>query len=334
MRVLVTGGAGFIGSHLCEYHVKRGDKVYAVDNLTTGLQSNLDFLSKNKNFQYEIADILTWPQLYEAVLWADRVYHMAAVVGVFRVLENPVAVLSTNVLGCERILRAVEASKRPTSVLIASSSEVYGVRATQPLKEDDELVYKSATYSRWTYPISKLTTEAFGLAYATSRLGLGPTTIAASAKNIVIARLFNTIGPRQTGIYGMVVPRFIKQAIARENITVYGSGEQTRSFCDVRDLVVMLDKLMSADKAHGQIVNVGNDREISITDLANMVKNITKSSSSIEYISYEKAYGVEFDEMMRRKPSLKKLNHLISYQYAWKLEDTISYLYKSSDFIK
>lgn len=331
MKVLVTGGAGFIGSHLCEYHVKRGDKVYAVDNLTTGLQSNLDLLSNNKNFKYEIADILTWPQLYETVSWADRIYHMAAVVGVFRVLENPLEVLSTNVLGSERVLRAVEASKRPISLLIASSSEVYGARVTQPLKEDDELVYKSAMQNRWSYPISKFTNEAFGLAYAThpSRLGLGSTNTAESTKNIVIARLFNTIGPRQTGIYGMVVPRFIQQAMAGENITVYGSGEQTRSFCDVRDLVVMLDKLMSADKAHGQIVNVGNDREISITDLANMVKNITKSSSSIEYISYEKAYGVEFDEMMRRKPSLKKLNNLISYQYAWNLEDTISYLAKS-----
>lgn len=319
MRILVTGGAGFIGSHICEYHLKRGDDVFAIDNLTTGVQDNFDFLSKNKNFQYEVADILTWPQLYENVLWADRVYNMAAVVGVFKVLENPVEVLSTNVLGCERVLRAVEASKWPTSLLIASSSEVYGVNAAQPLKENDDLVYKSAAQSRWCYSLSKLANESFGLAYA-----------AKTKNNIVMARLFNTIGPRQTGRYGMVVPRFVKQAQSGESITVYGSGEQTRSFCDVRDMVVMLDKLMSRKKASGQIVNVGNDREISIRDLATMVKNITKSSSSIEYISYEKAYGVEFDETMRRKPYLKKLNSLISYEYEWILEDTIKYLVSGS----
>ncbi|OGV26004.1 MAG: nucleoside-diphosphate sugar epimerase [Legionellales bacterium RIFCSPHIGHO2_12_FULL_37_14] len=319
MHVLITGGAGFIGSHLAEYHLKHHDKVYVVDNLETGLQSNLDFLSQNSNFEYEIANILTWPKLYEAVMWADRVYHMAAVVGVYKVLENPIAVLATNIAGCERVLRAVKDSKWATRLLIASSSEVYGTSARQPLIESDNLIFKSAAHSRWSYSISKLANESFGLAYAEE-----------VTSKIFIARLFNIIGPRQTGEYGMVLPRFVNQAVNNKPITVYGSGKQTRSFCDVRDLVVMLDKLVSEDKAAGKIINVGKDAEISIEDLALSVKKLAKSSSIITHLSYKEAYGTLFEETKRRKPCLKKLSNLISYKYKWNLEDTILDLIKKT----
>lgn len=252
------------------------------------------------------------------MLWADRVYHLAAIVGVFRVLENPTEVLATNIAGCERVLRAAAASKWPTRLLLASSSEVYGTHAHQPLKEDDDLTFKSAAHSRWCYSISKLANESFGLAYAQTH-----------SFKVCIARLFNTIGPRQTGEYGMVVPRFIKQAMKAEPITVFGPGTQTRSFCDVRDTVVMLDALLSEDKAMGQIINVGKADEISIQDLALKIKEITGTHAPIQHISYKEAYGAEFDDTLRRKPCLTKLSSLISFEYQWNLEDTIKDLVTS-----
>src|SRR3990167_2037680 len=297
MHVFITGGAGFIGSHLTEYHLNQGDKVYVLDNLSTGSMDNINLFTKNPNFQYETDDILTWKNLTEAVLWADRIYHLAAVVGVFRVLENPVNVLATNIAGCERLLRAVATSKWHPQVLIASSSEVYGASPRQPLSEDDSLIIKSAAHSRWSYTISKLADESFSLAYARKM-----------KENVTIVRLFNTIGPRQTGRYGMVVPRFIQQAVNAEPITIYGDGTQTRSFCDVRDTVVKLDLLISNEKSTNEIVNVGNDHEISMNDLALLTKKLTHSHSPIQHLSYEEAYGEHIDETMRRKPCLKKLN--------------------------
>ena len=313
MHVLITGGAGFIGSHLVEHHLKQGDKVYVVDNLSTGSMDNINLFTKNPNFQYQIEDILTWQHLAEAVLWADRVYHLAAVVGVFRVLENPINVLATNIAGCERLLRAVAASKWHPQVLIASSSEVYGSSPKQPLSENDPLIIESVTHSRWSYTISKLADESFSLAYAQKM-----------KENITIVRLFNTIGPRQTGRYGMVVPRFVQQAINGEPITIYGDGTQTRSFCDVRDTVVKLDRLISNTDSINAIVNVGNDQELSIHDLALLIKKLTGSHSPIQHLTYEEAYGEQMDETLRRKPCLKKLNSLIRYQNKWSLEATIN----------
>lgn len=317
MHVLVTGGAGFIGSHIVDHHLKLGDKVYAVDNLNTGSMDNILPFAKHPNFQYEIENILTWSNLTQAALWADRIYHMAAVVGVFRVLENPVDVLATNIAGCERLLRAVASNKWRPHIIIASSSEVYGMTPKQPLSEDEPLIIKSAAHSRWSYTISKIADEAFGLAYAKKM-----------DERITVIRFFNTIGPRQSGRYGMVVPRFIQQALDSSPITIYGDGTQTRSFCDVRDTVAQLDLLVSSGKSTNEIFNLGNDHEISMNDLALLIKKITQSDSPITHITYEEAYGEKIDETMRRKPCLKKINAIISYKNKWSLEDTIRDLAK------
>lgn len=312
MHVFITGGAGFIGSHIAEYHLKKGDQVYVVDNLSTGSMDNLTACLQNNNFQYEIADILTWEGLTEAVHWADRIYHMAAVVGLFRVIQNPVEVLATNIVGCERVLRAAATSKWHPQLLVASSSSVYGRNTKQPHQETDILKLKSSGQGLWSYAISKFADESFCHAYAQKK-----------AIKVTIARFFNTIGPRQSGSYGMVIPRFIQQAIHATPITVHGDGNQTRSFCDVRDTVNMLDLLINNAKSINEIVNVGNDREISINDLAQLTKKITHSDSVIHHLSYQEAYGEKIYDTKRRLPCLKKLHSLITYQHQWSLEDTI-----------
>lgn len=317
MHVLITGGAGFIGSHIVEYHLEKGNKVYAVDNLSTGLRANIEPFLANPNFQFIEANILSWPDLNNAALWADRIYHMAAVVGVYRVLENPTEVLATNIAGCERLLRAVALNPWRPRVIIPSSSEVYGPGNKQPLHEDDILLIKSAAHSRWSYTISKISDEAFALAYAKNK-----------KVEVTLARIFNTIGPRQTGRYGMVVPNFVKQATDEKPIVIFGDGEQTRSFCDVRDLVVMLDSLANNSKSICEIINVGTDNEISINYLAQLVKNLSKSNSDIKHISYEEAYGEYFEETPRRKPDLNKLKQFIDLKNKWTLEETILDLIK------
>lgn len=316
MHILITGGAGFIGSHIAEYHLKRGDKVYVVDNLNTGSLDNINLFTKDSNFQFEIADILTWENLSEATLWADKIYHMAAGVGMFYVLQNPVEMLATNIAGCERVLRAVANNKWRPRMIVASSSSVYGLD-TPPHKEDDFLIIKSAAHSHWGYAISKLANESFCQAYAQKR-----------EVNVTIARLFNNIGPRQTGSYGMVLPRFVQQAVKGDPIIVYGDGKQTRSFCDVRDTVQMLDLLINNAKAINEVVNVGSNGEICINDLALLVKEISGSDSPIQYVSYDEAYGEAIDIVQHRAPCLKKLHSLITYKNQWSLEDTIRDLVK------
>ena len=306
MHVLITGGAGFIGSHIAQYHLQKGDQVYVVDNLSTGSMDNLTESIKNSNFQYEIANILTWDRLTETVHWADRIYHMAAVVGLFRVIANPIEVLATNIIGCERLLRAAASSKWHPRLLIASSSSVYGGNTKQPHQEEDILMLKSSEQGLWSYAISKFSDETFCHAYAQKK-----------KLPITIARLFNTIGPNQAGTYGMVIPRFVQQATQGKPITVHGDGEQTRSFCDVRDTVVMLDLLLNNEKSVNEIVNVGNAREISINALALLTKKITHSHSPI------KAYGETIEDVRRRLPCLTKLHSLITYKNKWSLEDTI-----------
>lgn len=312
MHILVTGGAGFIGSQIVEYHLEKGDQVFAVDDLTTGSMENVKLFSDHPNYRFEEADIITWQNIEKSVSWADRVYHMAAVVGVYRVLAEPIRVVATNIAGCERVLRAAAASGWKPQILIASSSEVYGHSDKPGLNEEDNLIIESGAHARWNYSISKLADETLGLAYY-QKLGLP----------VTLARFFNTIGPRQTGRYGMVVPRFVQQANNNEPITVFGDGEQTRCFCDVRDTVAILDILLSNDKSLGQIVNVGNNREINITQLAELVKKIAGSKSKIEYIPYDKAYGQQFNDIQHRKPDLTKLLSLTHYQYQWTLENTI-----------
>ncbi|MGE3919514.1 MAG: GDP-mannose 4,6-dehydratase [Gammaproteobacteria bacterium] len=317
MHILVTGGAGFIGSHIVEYHLNKGDTVYAVDDLSTGSIQNLKPFENHPNFRFDSADISNWSELDKAVAWADRIYHMAAVVGVYKVLDDPLRVLSVNITACERLLNEIKISGWKPRVIIASSSEVYGSSKKEFLSEDDDLIIDAHAKNRWNYPISKLADEAIGLSsYNVNNIP------------VTLVRFFNTVGPRQTGQYGMVVPRFVKQALAEEDITVFGDGNQTRSFCDVRDTVNMLDMLANTEKSIGEIVNVGNDREITINELAALVKTLIKSKSKVKNIPYKEAYGQEYFDIPRRRPNLKKLNSLISYQHQWTLEDTINDLIK------
>ena len=343
MHVLVTGGAGFIGSHLVEYHLNKGDKVLAVDDLSTGSRENIEPFMGNRDFRFEEADILTWKDIDNAICWSDRIYHMAAVVGLFKVLEEPIKVLAVNIAGAERLLRSIRNCKWEPDIVMASTSEVYGNRfhydgirrtgsdepqicpaTSEPcrdmrprednieLKEDMELLVSSNLNARTNYSVSKLADELFGLSYA-RQFGM----------KVRMIRFFNVIGPRQRGKYGMVVPRFVSQAVEGEDITVYGDGTQTRSFIDVRDVVVALDKIAETPASIGEVINVGAHQEVSIHQLANTVKTLTDSDSQIAFKSYEEAYGEGFDEIYHRRPSLEKLNRLIDFSPHWSLEKTI-----------
>lgn len=312
MHVLITGGAGFIGSHLVDLHLGCGDQVHVVDDLSTGVRSNLAAHEDNPEFRFDEADVLTWDRLDRAVGWADRIYHLAAVVGVYRVIAEPTKVLATNIAGTERLLRAAHNGGWQPQVVIASSSEVYGHNDEQVLREDQDLVVSTRAGTRWGYSVSKIADEALGLSYA-QRFGI-PT---------VIARFFNTIGPRQVGRYGMVVPRFVAQAVRNEPITVFGGGAQTRSFCDARDTVVALDALATHAQRDTLVANVGNDREISICDLARLVIARARSRSAIIDVPLKEAYGEDFEDIRRRRPDLTRLRRLTGFRHRFTLEQTI-----------
>lgn len=314
MHVLVTGGAGFIGSHIVEYHLKRGDSVLAVDDLSTGSMENIKPFLNDSNFRFEEADILTWPEIEKAVNWSDRIYHMAAVVGMFKVLKEPINVLAVNIAGTERILRAAKASTWSPDILLASTSEVYGNRDRPGinLSEEMEPVVSGHMTPRSNYAVSKMADELFGLSYAKQH-----------NLNVRIVRFFNVIGPRQTGIYGMVAPRFVNQAVSGKPITVYGDGNQTRCFLDVRDAVVALDLLMETPESIGEIVNVGRQHEVSINELAELVIERSPVQSTVTHIPYEEAYGKDFDEIFHRRPSVDKLAALTGFSPQWTLEETI-----------
>ncbi|MCP4407027.1 MAG: NAD-dependent epimerase/dehydratase family protein [Gammaproteobacteria bacterium] len=314
MHVLVTGGAGFIGSHIVEYHLNRGDSVLAVDDLSTGSIENVRPFLKDSNFRFEEADILTWQEIEKAVCWSDRIYHMAAVVGMFKVLKEPISVLAVNIAGTERILRAAKACAWNPDILIASTSEVYGNRDAPgiDLSEEMEPVVSGHMTPRSNYAVSKMADELFGLSYARQH-----------NMNVRIVRFFNVIGPRQTGIYGMVAPRFVKQAVSGKPISVYGDGTQTRCFLDVRDAVVALDLLIDNPNSVAEIVNVGRQHEVSINELAQLVKEKSPTMTTITHTPYEEAYGKEFDEIFHRRPSVKKLQALTSFTPKWTLEKTI-----------
>lgn len=315
MHVLITGGAGFIGSHLAELHFARGDSVHVVDNLSTGRLDNIAALEGQPSFRFSKADLVTWPGLETTVAWADRIYHMAAVVGVKRVLADPVNVMSANVAGTERLLRAVHQSGWNPRVVIASSSEVYGFNPDSSFHERSDIVLRSAGRLRWTYAVTKLADEYLAFSYVRGR-----------SLDITIARLFNTVGLNQTAQYGMVVPTFVEQAVRNRPITVHGDGQQTRSFCDVRDAVTALDLLASCPLARGEVVNVGNDQEIAIRDLAQMIRENANSRSKITLVPYLDAYGEEFDDVTHRRPELGKLRELTGFEPKWKLADTIDEL--------
>ena len=318
MHVLITGGAGFIGSSLAAFHLQNGDRVHVVDNLSTGRRKNIEPFLENPDFTFDKADLLDWDGLENAVNWADRIYHMAAVVGVFRVLKEPIATLATNITGCERLLRALHKSHWNTKLIVASTSEVYGNRDEDvPLHEEMELHVSPGRNTRWNYSVSKIADEAFSLSYAREY-----------DMDITVVRFFNVIGPNQTGKYGMVVPRFIRQAIKNEPMTVYGDGTQVRAFMDIRDCINMLQLLADSPNSQAQIVNVGTPHEITIGELAIMVKKLSNSDSKIVYVPYDEAYGLDFEEIYHRKPELTKLRKLTGYSPKWSLQETMDFLIK------
>lgn len=315
MNILITGGCGFIGSNLAEFHLTRGDQVHVVDDLSTGSLDNLATFKSNPLLRVDTANILTWPHLEEAVQWADRIYHSAAVLGIFRVLAEPAALVETNIGGSERLFKAMSTNGANKRVIFFSSSSVYGASSLSELSEDDNLIMRKVGHSLSTYAISKLAGEAIAMAY-----------YHAHQIPITIIRLFNVIGPRQTGRYGMVVPRFIKQACNNDPITIFGDGTQTRSFCDVRDVVTAIKALAEQEGAIGETFNVGNDYEISIQELAELVRSRAESDSVFQYIPYEEAYGEQFTDNMQRRPNLNKLIQLTGFKHQWNLNKTIDYL--------
>jgi UDP-glucose 4-epimerase len=298
---LITGGAGFIGSHLAEHLLDRGDEVLLMDNLSTGSMENIRHLKKFSRMHYFLEPLENRQLLAELVDEADVIFHLAAAVGVKLIVESPVRTIETNVNGTQLVLDA--ACKKRKLVFAASTSEVYGKNTNVPFHEDADLVLGPTTKGRWSYAASKALDEFLALSYWKEK-----------RLPVVIARLFNTVGPRQTGRYGMVLPNFVRQALDGEPITVFGTGQQSRCFCDVRDAVEALVRLVATDKAVGEVVNVGSDEEVTIEDLARRVKERTGSSSKIEYIPYDQAYEPGFEDMFRRVPRLEKLELLTSFR--------------------
>ncbi len=281
MKALITGGAGFIGSHLCDALLARGDHVTVIDNLSTGSMDNVNHLEGAKRFKLVIDTIMNKPVLEQLVGKADIVFHLAAAVGVKYVIDNPLRSIQTNINGTENVLAA--ANRRKCKVVLASTSEIYGKNQASPLTEDADRILGSTTISRWSYSASKAVDEFLAIAYHREK-----------QLPVVIVRLFNTCGPRQTGQYGMVIPRFIKQALLGHDVTVYGDGSQMRCFCYVGDTVSGLVKLSDEPKADGEVLNLGNDAEISIHDLAKLIISLTNSESEIEFVPYEHAYEKGF----------------------------------------
>ena len=301
MRVLITGGAGFIGSHLSDAYLKRGDEIYIIDDLSTGSIENVEHLKTNPRFHYIIDSVQNQSVLAELIDHCDVVFHLAAAVGVKLIVESPVRTIETNVRGTESVLAM--AKKKKKKVLLASTSEVYGLSSQVPFREDGNLVMGASTKGRWSYACSKALDEFLALAYWREKKL--PT---------IVVRLFNTVGPRQTGQYGMVVPTFVKQALTNAPITVYGDGRQSRCFTYVGDVVGALIKLMDHPAAVGQIFNIGSDEELTILKLAERVKKLTESKSEIVFVPYEEAYEEGFEDMPRRVPCISKVNALIGFR--------------------
>jgi UDP-glucose 4-epimerase len=301
LRYLITGGAGFIGSHLAERLLDRNEQVVLLDNLSTGSMENIRHLKGSGNLQYHLDGIENRQLLAELVDDADIVVHFAAAVGVKLIVESPVRTIETNVNGTQLVLEA--ASKKKKLVLLASTSEVYGKNTQVPFHEDADLVLGPTTKGRWSYAASKALDEFLALSYWKEK-----------KQPVIVVRFFNTVGPRQTGRYGMVLPNFVQRALKNQPIEVYGDGKQSRCFCDVRDTVEALLRLFPLDRAIGEVINIGNTEEVTIEDLARQVKQRTGSSSSIEYIPYDKAYEPGFEDMMRRVPAIDKLHSLTGFR--------------------
>ncbi len=311
MRILVTGGAGFIGSHLCERLVEEGHVVTALDNLSTGVYSNFSGLLSSKNFNFIEGSILDVPLLNELIDQSDYIFHLAAAVGVFNIVNNPLASLLTNIRGTENVLEG--ALRRNIPVFITSSSEVYGKNISDSLRESDDRILGSPVTLRWSYSEAKAIDESLAYAYFVEK-----------KLETRIVRFFNTVGPRQLGAYGMVVPRFVRSALNNEPITIYGTGEQTRCFGHVFDAVEAVIMIAFSPNTIGKVINIGNNIEISINDLAKKVISEIGSKSSVVHIPYEEAYGDGFEDMERRVPDIKLINQLVGWKPQRDLSSMIS----------
>jgi UDP-glucose 4-epimerase len=310
MRVLITGGAGFIGSHLSEALLDAGQQVVVLDNLSTGSIDNIVHLKGRAGFEYQIDSVMNEPLIAEMIDGADVVFHFAAAVGVKLIVEQPVHTIETNVHGTEVVLK--HANKKKKLVVIASTSEVYGKSDDVPFREDSDLVLGPTPKHRWAYACSKALDEFLALAYWKER-----------KLPVIIVRFFNTVGPRQTGQYGMVIPNFVRQALAGEPITVFGDGTQSRSFTHVADVVGALLKLVAEPKAIGQVINVGNTQEVTMRALAERVREVAGSSSPIKSVPYDEAYESGFEDMPRRVPDLSKVRAMIGYEPKFGLDDIL-----------
>jgi UDP-glucose 4-epimerase len=310
MRALVTGGAGFIGSHLTERLLKDGHAVCIIDNLSTGRLENLEACKRHSNLELVVGDIRDARLIEPLVARSDTIFHLAAAVGVKLIAEDPVHTIETNIGGTEIVLNA--AGKSGKKILIASSSEVYGKSEAVPFCEDDDIVLGSTRLSRWAYACSKAIDEFLGLAFH-QQYGL----------DVVIGRFFNTIGPRQMGLYGMVVPRFIQSALRNEPIMIYGTGRQTRCFCYVADLIEAILGLMDYKQAAGRVFNIGTNHEISIEALADKIIAMTGSKSKKQFVPYEAAYGRPIEDMMRRVPSLERIKQTTGWQPRTSLDEAL-----------
>ncbi len=310
MKILITGGAGFIGSHLAERLLGEGHQVHIIDNLSTGSLDNIESFKDHSNFRYTIGTILNRQLLEKLMQGIDQVYHLAAAVGVKYIIENPLLSLKTNIVGTDNVLEL--ANKHKAKLLITSTSEIYGKSDKVPFSEADDRLLGSTHISRWGYSCSKAIDEFMALAYFREK-----------KLPVVIVRCFNTVGPRQTGQYGMVLPKFIKAALLDQPIVVYGSGKQTRCFADVSDVVDAFIKLMNNPSCVGEIFNVGTTESISIEELAQKVKQMCASKSRIEYMSYADAFEEGFEDMMNRMPSLDKIHEFIGFEPKMKLDEII-----------
>jgi UDP-glucose 4-epimerase len=311
LRVLITGGAGFIGSHLAEALLNRGDEVFVLDNLSTGSIDNIGHLKGQPRFHYTIVTVTNEPLLAELIDRCDTVVHLAAAVGVKLIVEAPVHTIETNVHGTEVVLK--HANKKKKLVLLASTSEVYGKSVEVPFREDADLVLGPTGKHRWAYACSKMIDEFLALAYWKER-----------KLPVIIVRLFNTVGPRQTGQYGMVIPTLVRQALAAQPMTVFGDGSQSRSFTYVGDVVRAMVALINEPRAVGQVFNIGNGTEITIGELAVKVKAMTASNSSIVRVPYDQAYEAGFEDMPRRVPDISKLRTLVGYEPTVELDEILT----------
>ena len=311
MKYLVTGGAGFIGSHLCDALLERGDSVVVLDNLSTGNKKNIEHLVGNPSFELIEGSILDVEVVDNAVASVDHVLHLAAAVGVFTIVDKPLECLTTNLRGTENILEA--AHKHHKEVLIASSSEIYGKNAGGALSEESDRIVGSPLKSRWSYSEAKAIDESMAFFYYQEK-----------KLAIRIVRFFNTVGPRQVGHYGMVVPRFVSAALKNEPLTVYGTGSQSRCFCHVKDAVAGVLAVVDSNATLGEVFNIGNDEEITIEDLAHEVIELTGSTSAIEKVLYEKAYAPGFEDMQRRIPDIGKIKRVVGWAPKLSLDSIIT----------